>query len=119
LGARVGFLACLATLMLALGATAAVAPTHHPIHHHSTASIHTHHKAKTGHLTHHQASASHHTTTHKHGARHPQTKHSRGSQGAVSSKHRHAKVAHHAPARRHAQLCQQVMMHGHWVSHCR
>ena len=70
---------------------------HHPVRHPPT-----HHHLPLHHPLH------HHVTHH----RHPVIAH-----GAPTSHHR--TVHHVAAARRHTELCQQVMVHQHWVQHCR
>lgn len=113
LGGRVGFLACLAIITLALGAPAAIAKVRHHTHHPSAASAT---------KTHHRSSSLKQRTRHgrKHIAGAANARHQSTARGHhhLDSRHAHA-PAHAATAKRHAQLCQEVMSHGEWVSRCR
>jgi hypothetical protein len=41
------------------------------------------------------------------------------AKSAKANRHRRHSAVAPVPIHRHAQLCQQVMVHQHWVSHCR
>jgi hypothetical protein len=82
--------------------------------------------ARTHHHHHHRhAAAAVHTTAHQRGlhARHYHV--GRAPRHGAASRHLHSRPSTHAHVTanestpRHAQLCQQVMIHGHWTQHCR
>ncbi len=98
---------------------------------------HLHHHAKP--LIHHGRIGHHHIVVHHHVIAHHRAQPGHARRRVVSHHpvpvplvhHRHSVIVHRvpayrgpvvrqmAPARRHAALCQQVMIHQHWVQHCR
>jgi hypothetical protein len=93
---------------------AVAAPTHHHRHHHQAAapSRHRHHHGRWA------APASH---GRRHSHRHHATPYARGHHHRALGHlaWRHSRHVRHAAVHRHTQLCQQVMIHEHWVSRCR
>ncbi len=101
--------ALMAGVLIAAGAVSASAAVVRHHHHH-------YHHRQHGRLAR-RAAAARHTVIH-----HGKLAHHRPAHGAAAlhSNHGHLHTAPAAPAqRRHAALCQQVMVHQHWVQRCR
>ncbi|HEY1448178.1 MAG TPA: hypothetical protein VGF33_06550 [Caulobacteraceae bacterium] len=100
---RILLCALLTITVSAIAPLSASAQTHHQAHHHSS-QVHTSRRAK-------ELEAERQVVRHHHNVRKAKT--------AKRTGHDHHKPVEHASIHRHAQLCQQVMVHQHWVSHCR
>jgi hypothetical protein len=130
---RIPLLAALVVAFFGIGASTAFAQVHHDRNRHhradtpaSAAHHHRHHAAApvAAHHRHHPGAFVYHRHHHggavARGRRHHAVvsrRHHRGHVVVHSRRHRYA--APHAAIHRHAQLCQQVMVHGSWVSRCR
>jgi ribosomal protein S7 len=100
---RFPLIALLTIAVSAVGPVAALAQPHHHRHHHVVQTDNSR-PAKATKATRHGGRRHHHAVPAK-----PTKRTRRG----------HHVVAAHVAIHRHAQLCQQVMVHQHWVSHCR
>jgi len=131
---RIAILVALVVSVLGFGASNALAAVHHDRnrHHdpHAAASTVHHRKSRhagsLGHARHHGVFVlphRHHRggqTARRHGRHHHAvvSKHHH-RRGHIIAKGRHHRLTHHAALQRRTQLCQQVLVHGSWVSRCR
>jgi hypothetical protein len=125
---RIAVLVALVVSIFGIGAPAALAKAHHhPARHHAAARPHGRHgrRPAPGRRGHH-AMARHARAHHRYAASGRRHRHaimsSRRHRGHVVTRgrrHRYTSPARHAAIHRRTQLCQQVLIHGAWVSRCR
>jgi len=93
----------------------------------ANARTHHHHSHHQRHHSHHTAGARHHGGRHSHGHKRAGEEKSPPPESGRhhSRRHRHSvsvkggKATVDQPQKRHAALCQSVMVHRKWVTHCR